>query len=142
MFLLGSFVIVASILRLALLFNEDLNDPTWGLVNAFTWSNIEVDIAVLSACLPTLRPIFQKLWPSLIKTHGASNGLDYSSDNYSKLAPKGLSGEEFARLPKAVSHDNSIYASNNEGNMGRDGYMMKGITVQREFSTMSGEVEV
>ena len=36
-----------------------------GLVNAFTWSNIEVDVAVLSASLPTLRPVFQNMWPSL-----------------------------------------------------------------------------
>lgn len=29
------------------------------------WSNIEVDVAVLSASLPTLRLVFQMMWPSL-----------------------------------------------------------------------------
>ena len=83
---------MASILRLALLFNENLADPTCktsskvkhlsflivdadGLVNAFTWSNIEVDVAVLSASLPTLRPVFQKMWPSLrMITYGRTGG--------------------------------------------------------------------
>lgn len=48
-----------------------------GLVNAFTWSNIEVDVAVLSASLPTLRPVFQRMWPSLrMITYGRSVGKE------------------------------------------------------------------
>ncbi|RDL33849.1 uncharacterized protein BP5553_08217 [Venustampulla echinocandica] len=139
MFLLGGFVIVASILRLVLLFNEDLKDPTWGLVNAFTWSNIEVDIAVLSACLPTLRPLFQKVWPSSMVTVGGTKDRQFPSD-YSNISRKNQSsqGEEFTSLRNAISQDNSIFAQGR----GRDEYMMKGITVKREFSTVSNEAEV
>lgn len=55
------------------------NHSTDGLVNAFTWSNIELDVAVLSASLPTLRPVFQKLMPSqFLTTIGKSKGYGSS----------------------------------------------------------------
>ena len=59
-----------------------------GLVNAFPWSNIEVDVAVLSASLPTLGPIFQRIWPSIRtivyrRTAGQSSGrLDRSDEAF------------------------------------------------------------
>ena len=77
-------VVVASILRLTLIFAEDLTDATWGLVNAFTWSNIEVHIAVLSACLPTFRPLIQAIFPSSMTSGRGYTKNSYGTSNVSR----------------------------------------------------------
>lgn len=122
MFLMGGFVIVASVLRLALLFNENLADPTYGLVNAFTWSNIEVDVAVLSASLPTLGPIFQKIWPS-IRTIVYGRTADKSSGRLDR------SDEAFA-IPNMMDRSaRKNFQSLDDGNC----YPMTSVTAQGDL---------
>ncbi|KAI1465029.1 uncharacterized protein F4812DRAFT_439290 [Daldinia caldariorum] len=64
MFLLGATVCAISITRLATLvqiaaeFIYHYNDETYYTSPVFFWTNIELAIAVVSACLPTLRPIW------------------------------------------------------------------------------------
>jgi hypothetical protein len=41
------------------------NDPNWDNVDAAIWSFLEVTIAIIAACLPTLRPFFSKLMPRI-----------------------------------------------------------------------------
>ncbi|MCJ1396740.1 hypothetical protein MMC18_009632, partial [Xylographa bjoerkii] len=62
-FLLGSFVIVASIVRLVSLTQINVTDDTYTLVGIANWSSIEFAMAVVSASLPTLRPLVNKLTP-------------------------------------------------------------------------------
>ena len=42
-----------------------LKVPAGGYYNVGTWSLIELDAAIISACLPTLRPLFQSSVPKL-----------------------------------------------------------------------------
>ncbi|ROV94600.1 hypothetical protein VPNG_09203 [Cytospora leucostoma] len=65
MFLLGGFVCVVSIIRLTYLSNVGLSDATWN--DAFTalWSVVETCIAIVCACLPTLRPLFDGVFSAL-----------------------------------------------------------------------------
>ncbi|MCJ1284060.1 hypothetical protein MMC26_003391 [Xylographa opegraphella] len=63
-FLLGSFVIIASIVRLVSLTRIDVADNTYTLVGIANWSSIEFAMAVVSASLPTLRPLVNKLTPN------------------------------------------------------------------------------
>ncbi|CAI6101420.1 unnamed protein product [Clonostachys chloroleuca] len=76
MFLLGGFVCVASIMRLLAVVNEDLEvDPTWNLVDQGIWAKMEADFAIISACLPTLRPLYVAIRTKLFGTvpsHGPS----------------------------------------------------------------------
>ncbi|KAH9908176.1 hypothetical protein F4778DRAFT_720642 [Xylariomycetidae sp. FL2044] len=58
-FLLGGFVIIASILRLYAVLTQPSNDDlSWNVVNQSIWATTEAGVAIISACLPTLRPLW------------------------------------------------------------------------------------
>jgi hypothetical protein len=41
----------------------DITDPTWTNTDAATWSYLELSMAIIAACLPTLRPLALKFVP-------------------------------------------------------------------------------
>ncbi|KAF2845690.1 hypothetical protein T440DRAFT_472469 [Plenodomus tracheiphilus IPT5] len=57
MFLLGGFVLFASIYRFTTIMQFDIADTTGTLAEACTWCVVEVACGIISACLPTLRPL-------------------------------------------------------------------------------------
>ncbi|KAI1316660.1 hypothetical protein F5Y16DRAFT_393092 [Xylariaceae sp. FL0255] len=58
-FLLGSFGIVASVIRLTTVFDvNSLVDGTWATATIAMWSFIEGGVVLISSCLPVLRPLF------------------------------------------------------------------------------------
>ncbi|MCJ1369857.1 hypothetical protein MMC20_001069 [Loxospora ochrophaea] len=71
-FLLGSFVVVISIVRIVWFVRLDLKSPdfTWTYRNSHVWSIIELNVAVISGCLPSLRPILV-----YVATHSSLNSL-------------------------------------------------------------------
>ena len=93
-----------------------------GLVNAFTWSNIEVDVAVLSASLPTLRPVFQNLWPSLrMIMHGRTvNKSPERSDRFD---------EAFVMPNRMARAARKNFQSLDDGN----GYSVTSVTAQGDL---------
>ena len=92
-----------------------------GLVNAFTWSNIEVDVAVLSASLPTLRPVFQKLW------------LSHSMTKYGRASGKGSGRsdrtDEIFAMPHMDRSARKTFQSLDDGN----GYSVTSVTAQGDL---------
>ncbi|KAI4183026.1 MAG: hypothetical protein L6R41_005636 [Letrouitia leprolyta] len=60
-FTVGLTVCVVSIIRLVVLSEVDKSDITWNYVPAACWTAAEPSIAVVSACLPSLRPLFVRL---------------------------------------------------------------------------------
>ncbi|KAK9772380.1 hypothetical protein SCAR479_10918 [Seiridium cardinale] len=60
MFLLGSFVVVVSIVRVTYVAGVSFSDGFW--VNSFPsmWSVVENCVAIVAACLPVLRPVYNK----------------------------------------------------------------------------------
>ena len=59
LFMLGGIVCIVSLLRtITQTGKEDWSNPTKALMKCGLWAIIEPEIAVLCACLPTLRPIF------------------------------------------------------------------------------------
>lgn len=67
MFMTGATVCAVSAARIAVLVQlsnrplEEYNDMTYYTSPAVYWTNIELAIAIVSACLPTLRPIFRRM---------------------------------------------------------------------------------
>ncbi|KAK8045562.1 hypothetical protein PG993_005586 [Apiospora rasikravindrae] len=61
MFLLGIFVVAVSIIRVTYVSGVSFSDGFW--VNTFPsmWSVVESCVAIVAACLPTLRPVFNLL---------------------------------------------------------------------------------
>ncbi|KAL4798901.1 hypothetical protein BDV19DRAFT_356378 [Aspergillus venezuelensis] len=57
LFLLGSFVVFCSIYRFTTLFEFDITNTSGTIGSSCTWSVIECAIGIVSACMPTLRPL-------------------------------------------------------------------------------------
>ncbi|KAI0426859.1 hypothetical protein F5Y09DRAFT_317859 [Xylaria sp. FL1042] len=67
-FTLGGFVIVASGLRIYFTLAFDPMDPTWTYVGLTLWSAVEMNVAVISCCLPMVRPVISWLVPMSVKS--------------------------------------------------------------------------
>ena len=51
-------VCVASVIRVPYIARMSLEDPSWSDVYGAIWSIVELNLGIVSACLPTLRPLF------------------------------------------------------------------------------------
>ncbi|KAK8119736.1 uncharacterized protein PG998_004362 [Apiospora kogelbergensis] len=119
MFLLGSFVLFASIYRFTTIMHWQIEDTTWTLAEACTWCVVESACGVISACLPTLRPVMMKIssqWGSLnssrrggTRTTGLSGGKSrgFGSDSAGLVTiggGTGASATASGRRPGPRSH--------------------------------------
>ncbi|KAI6765462.1 hypothetical protein HG530_006532 [Fusarium avenaceum] len=86
--LLGSFVCVASIARIYYLWGFFQNlDATWWMGPSFAWSSLEPSVAVISACLPTLAPLFRinRIGSTSRGTPSGGNELSKSGSKHFQL---------------------------------------------------------
>ncbi|KAJ5610745.1 Alpha/beta hydrolase fold-1 [Penicillium lagena] len=58
--------------------NDDL---TWNQSNSFIWSSVEPCIGITCACLPTLRPLIRRIFPTWLESgkQGISTGRSFKS---------------------------------------------------------------
>jgi hypothetical protein len=73
---IGWFVCVISIIRLYILvvFFEHQDDPAYyGAPNAY-WSSIEMNLAIVCASLPALKPLIVKIIPGFSSSHASGSG--------------------------------------------------------------------
>lgn len=63
-----SSVTVVSIIRLKTLINfgPDTKNPTWDFVEITKWSNIEMDVGIICACMPSLRLLLGRFIPKIL----------------------------------------------------------------------------
>ncbi|KAF2962768.1 hypothetical protein GQX73_g10803 [Xylaria multiplex] len=90
-FLLGGFVCIASILRLVAVVTESTGpDISWNLINQAIWAVVEADFAIISACLPTLRPFWLAIRPKRSATNqsASSSSVPGLKTSYQKRAPR------------------------------------------------------
>ena len=112
-----------------------LNFDTDELVNAITWSDIEVNVAVLCANLPTLRPVLQKLWPFYSKsTHQLSQGAKISSETAAAFLvgdPGHRARKDLQSLHDGVDHSVTTYIAEGDPEQGHE--RSGGIHITREI---------
>ena len=86
-FLLGTFVAVVSIVRLSIFIGLNLGDAnvTSTLSEVFIWSSVEINVGLICACLPSLRPAVQ--WLGLSKLFGPSRGTNSRPNGNSGPSP-------------------------------------------------------
>jgi hypothetical protein len=73
-------VTVVSGLRLKSLVNfAASNNPTWDQTEVIKWSNIEINVGIICACMPALRVIFVHMFPKML---GSRNGPSTSYYKY------------------------------------------------------------
>ncbi|MCJ1479222.1 hypothetical protein MMC13_007907 [Lambiella insularis] len=98
-FLLGSFVCAASLVRLlnAIL---DLNDPdtTWAFVNAMIWTTIEPSVGVICACLPVMRPLVSALLPTKLRHRFFGHSSAGTNNDTNNSRSRWPTSEHFSRL--------------------------------------------
>ncbi|MCJ1246451.1 hypothetical protein MMC30_003658 [Trapelia coarctata] len=144
MFLLGSFVMVASVIRFTTLFQVDLTDATWTITTLGVWTCVELMVAVASASMPVMRPLLHAVLPQQWRqrtTHGSGSG---SKPIYNLGARPPRSGEGFERLKyedggsATTTHQSyALAAVKEERETGRRD--AGGVLVTKTWSTRSGE---
>lgn len=68
-FFLGFFICIISIVRLHALYQgATTKDPTYDNFAIAIWSVVEVNGAIVGACLPTLKPLISRIFPGLLST--------------------------------------------------------------------------
>jgi len=83
LFLMGSLVCVGSIVRTVYSSQVSLTDASWDNTKPAMWSAVEINLAIVSACLPTLRPLTVYLF------RGSYTG-NTKSDTNSRSMPLGV----------------------------------------------------
>ena len=72
LFLMGSFVVVVSIIRVTYVSQVSFSDGFWVNSLPTVWSIVENCLAIVAACLPVMRPVFNKL------IYGSPDGRGHS----------------------------------------------------------------
>ncbi|CAF9942111.1 hypothetical protein IMSHALPRED_003206 [Imshaugia aleurites] len=90
-FLLGIFVCIISIVRISKIAAVNYDDPTWRLVDVYVWTALENSVGILSACLPTMRPLVGRF-----VSGGAKSGSSNKKDGRS--SPQHMAKGQFNRL--------------------------------------------
>lgn len=96
-------------------------DPSWENIGAAIWSSIELNVAIIASCLPTLRPLLAKLLPgaglssarndrSTYMRYGSASAAQRTRDNNTnkKRVTRSISTEELALKEMAPSPGESI----------------------------------
>ncbi|KAF2964837.1 hypothetical protein GQX73_g8757 [Xylaria multiplex] len=78
-FTLGVFVTITSCLRATTLnLQAKSRDPLYDIASTM-WTTIEMSVAIVSACLPQIRPLIVKLFPKIMPTIECEGGIDLAA---------------------------------------------------------------
>ncbi|KAF4978639.1 hypothetical protein FZEAL_5042 [Fusarium zealandicum] len=107
LFTSGAIVCVASVFVLiqSINFNPRTREMPREMAANMMWAAVEINMAVFSACLPMLRPIFRKLIPGLT-TEESTHGIGLPSVVASRSSDRKLRAQESRKtgLSRAPSH--------------------------------------
>ncbi|KAM0284328.1 hypothetical protein ACHAO9_009253 [Fusarium lateritium] len=115
-FSLGFFTCTISIYRIGTLkAAASTKDPKWDNVDAAIWSFLEVTLAIISSCLPTLRPLFSKVMPKLfVSSSGRSSRA--SQCGYTQTS----SSHNPRSMPRMRSQDLSVASKDGKTTFWKD----------------------
>jgi fucose permease len=102
----GAFVAVVDVIRIAYFQNaassildvtttgsivtKEQDDFSWYASLSFMWSAVEVNLGIVCACVPSLKPLFLRFIPTFVKDAGTSPGestTDGADENGPQMAP-------------------------------------------------------
>ena len=78
-------VCIASIIRAAYVGQISLTDPSWSDALGAMWTVVELSLGVVSACLPTLRPLVVRTFKSRTATYGMSRESRLENEDGSRM---------------------------------------------------------
>ncbi|KAK7703044.1 hypothetical protein SLS64_009315 [Diaporthe eres] len=101
MFCTGTFVTVISVVRLqSLITFGDTDNPTWNNLKVSLWSTIEINVGIITCCMPTIRLIMLRAFPRMSSTYRstqayyAKNGMSSSRGKRSRNRTNEFSSQE------------------------------------------------
>ncbi|KAF7908362.1 uncharacterized protein EAF01_004117 [Botrytis porri] len=115
-FAVGSLGLVTSVIRFSSFFGSNsFTDSTWTSVEHMTWTQVEPGVYLISACLPTWRPLIEKILPRIIhpsKTSALGSNKKQTRGNDGIPLQAHRSSHGFQRLEdssrKKFPHPNDI----------------------------------
>jgi hypothetical protein len=100
-------------------------DSTWSNTEAALWSYLELTIAMMASCLPTLRPFMAKYFPRLMASSISGSGGSHDADLSGPRQPTwgGTGGELGSKkrvrgAPKPTDSTDELYIVNSDAEMG------------------------
>ncbi|KAI1377269.1 hypothetical protein F4677DRAFT_50303 [Hypoxylon crocopeplum] len=103
-FTIGGVACVASIMRLVSIYQlGETTDPSSGGVELGLWSGVENNLAIICACLPTLRPVLARVFPRLL------SGATTATGSASTPSWRGTGTGRKTQLPRATRDENGTY---------------------------------
>ncbi|KAM7214007.1 hypothetical protein V8F06_010641 [Rhypophila decipiens] len=96
-FVLGFSVCIISLTRAGLLardIDHSSGDVTWDSATTATWNSWEINIAILCACLTTMKPIVNRFFPHILSGYPSTLADEDSRDAYGQGQGAGSPGHE------------------------------------------------
>lgn len=130
-----------SIIRLRTLITfSNSSNVTWDNLQVSQWSNIEVNVGVICACMPTLRLILVRFFPILSSTsRNYSNAYGYgNSRGGGRYINQSRGGRSQGAGGISTTHTTATTTTN--GTLGKSGGVA-GITYQRSYAVQYDDSE-
>ncbi|KAL0467486.1 hypothetical protein QR685DRAFT_360771 [Neurospora intermedia] len=103
MFSVGASVMIISLIRLKTIPHfAKAENPTRDIADLCIWSGVEIDVGVITPCLPSLRLLFRKLLPSIL---GTTN--KYELEPVSASASTAMNKMSLASKSKPTFHEST-----------------------------------
>jgi hypothetical protein len=61
-----------------------MEDPPWVAADISTWANVEINLAIIIACIPTLKPLVANFCPRLLGSPAGSGSEEDDHEDYSR----------------------------------------------------------
>ncbi|KAL8645707.1 MAG: hypothetical protein Q9226_007179 [Calogaya cf. arnoldii] len=151
-FTLAGFVVLVSIIWVVVLARLEASDVTWNFINAGIWSALEPSMAVICACIPSLRPLFSfasrslrnSSMPSFSTPRIVGGKFTNSSNSKRRTWPGSKTSDGMFSVldesdTKPLGHDVSVHG----GGDGEEGVEMpeRGIQVKTEVKVVTEGLE-
>ncbi|OHW96998.1 CFEM domain-containing protein [Colletotrichum incanum] len=110
MFIVGTFVTVVSIIRLQSLLNfAKGHNATMDFMDVSIWSTVEICVAIMCACLPSIRMILVKIFPAMSDSTLPSKGRQYYQQYGSDVRSKTARSQPRTAGVVTVDRSNSVH---------------------------------
>ncbi|KAF5020905.1 hypothetical protein F66182_7057 [Fusarium sp. NRRL 66182] len=111
-FALGGFVCIASAVRVYYLdLFSKATDTTWMMGPVAIWSSVEPSIGILSACLPSLKPLLRAMRSRDVKSSSsANNGSNYPLGSKGTRSTRLRLDDEVALRSQVVGGEGSVHS--------------------------------
>lgn len=124
---------LTTVLRFHALYVASIStDITYDNVGAATWSAVEMNVGIMCACIPAMRPLINLVFPSLLWTTRPTQSLDY----YPSRGGTYVQHESVVKLSQTDKEQSEL---SNDTNTFDQGNNPNAISVKTEWTITEGQ---